>query len=353
VNATVALTALLALAWPAPPVPPGPERMPRPRAERPEPEFRFTDSTGRTVTKADLAGKVWLASFVVTRCPDGKCPQVTQTMQRLQKELAGVPNLLLVTFTVDPKDGPDELDRYAKAHDADSKRWLFLTGSEEEIHALLQSFHLRAPDSAPGGIEHAQKLVLIDHTGKVRGYYDGLESPYAPEGDFERDLTALKKNVHRLAAEVRPAWMPVPFPAFNATLNGVAAILICAGWLAIRAGYRRLHVICMVAALLVSALFLTSYLYYHLAIKAGAATRFRDLAPEAPDGAAYLYGAILLSHTILAVCATPMALVSAYLGARDRLRGHVRLAKWTLPIWLYVSVTGVVVYWMLYRLYAP
>jgi uncharacterized membrane protein YozB (DUF420 family) len=80
-------------------------------------------------------------------------------------------------------------------------------------------------------------------------------------------------------------------------------------------------------------------------------TRFRDNAAEAPEWVALLYLGILLTHTVLAVVAAPLALVTAYLGLRDRYRRHMRIARWTLPIWLYVSVTGVVVYWMLYRLY--
>src|SRR5262249_33980179 len=143
----------------------------------------LTGVDGRTVTLADLRGKVWLASFVVTRCKNGKCPQVTQTLQRLQKDLAGVPNFLLVTFTVDPEDGQEELKTYARALEADPKRWLFLRGPEEEIHALQQSFHLRAPGSRPEDYHgekgerpaHSQKLILVDHTGEVRGHFDGLD----------------------------------------------------------------------------------------------------------------------------------------------------------------------------------
>ena len=349
------LALALAVAPPQPQA--GPAPTPTPHVSRPEGihPFSLTGRDGRTVTLADLRGKVWVASFVVTRCPDGKCPQVTQTLQRLQKDMAGVPNLLLVTFTVDPEDGPEELDRYASKLDADPKRWLFLTGNRDEIHELLLSFHLRGPKNKPGDTDHAQKLILVDHTGEVRGYFDGLDverlAKVEDTGRFEQNYASLKKSVHRLVAEVRPAWMPVPFPTFNATLNGLAAVLICAGWCSIRSGLRRLHVICMLSALATSALFLASYLYYHLSIKAGVPTGFRDLAPEASDAAASVYGAILISHTILAVIVTPLVLVSAYLGLRDRLRGHVRLARWTMPVWLYVSVTGVVVYWMLYRLY--
>ena len=141
------------------------------------------------------------------------------------------------------------------------------------------------------------------------------------------------------------------FPALNASLNALAAVLILLGWIAIR--FRRFdaHKGLMLAALLVSSVFLACYLYYHIVVQKGQPTHFRVRNPSAPDGVATLYLAILISHVVLAVVVTPMALITAYFGLRDRLARHVRLARWTLPLWLYVSVTGVVVYWMLYRLY--
>jgi uncharacterized membrane protein YozB (DUF420 family) len=142
-------------------------------------------------------------------------------------------------------------------------------------------------------------------------------------------------------------------PGLNATLNGVSGVLVVLGYLFIRRRRVAAHKACMIAALLVSALFLASYLYYHFAVRGSVATRFADRNPSAPAWVAYLYYAVLLSHTVLAAVVAPLALVTAYLGLRDRLAGHVRLARWTLPIWLYVSVTGVVVYVMLYRLYPP
>jgi uncharacterized membrane protein YozB (DUF420 family)/cytochrome oxidase Cu insertion factor (SCO1/SenC/PrrC family) len=319
-------------------------------------DFSLTERSGRTVTRDDLLGKVWVASFVVTRCPDGKCPQVARTLQRLQKELAGRRDLLLVTFTTDPtRDDPDELKRYADAHGADPDRWLFLTGSEEEIDRLMQSFLLRKPgaDFQKGRIDHSQKLVLVDRRGNARGYFDGLEDPYAPEGYFENNLRRLRREADRLLAPKLPAWLPKDFPAFNAALNAASAALLLIGYSAIRRRRVRLHAACMLSALVVSAVFLTSYLFYHLVVKEGRPTRFADQAPGAPEWVAYLYLAILGSHTLLAVPAAPMALATAYLGLRGRLGGHVRLARWALPVWLYVSLTGVVVYWMLYRLYPP
>jgi protein SCO1/2 len=348
---TVIGLSLLALLFVGPPQPQA-EGGPRPRRARDAAiDFTLTERSGRQVTSDDLAGKVWIASFIITPCPDGKCPQVTRTVQRLQEELAGRKGLLLVTFVVHSDQRElTEKELYGARPDPD--RWLLLTGDESEIDRLLRAFHLRGPANKPGERDHAQKLILVDQKGNVRGYYDGLEDTVLdPPGHFEANLRKLRKQVDEVLAEDRPWWMPRDFPAFNAGLNALAAMLILTGWVAIRTRMTRLHIGCMVTALAVSALFLASYLYYHLVIKAGVATRFRDQAPAAPDWVAYLYAGILISHTILAVFVTPMALVSAFLGLRNKLRGHVRLARWTMPIWLYVSVTGVVVYWMLYRLY--
>lgn len=139
---------------------------------------------------------------------------------------------------------------------------------------------------------------------------------------------------------------PHALPTLNACLNGACAVLLVLGYAAIRRRQVTLHKTCMLLALGVSALFLASYLYYHFAVRHGQATIF-----QGPPDVRRLYLAILLSHTVLAVAATPLALYVAYQGLRDRLARHVRVARWTLPIWLYVSITGVVVYWMLYRLY--
>jgi uncharacterized membrane protein YozB (DUF420 family) len=142
------------------------------------------------------------------------------------------------------------------------------------------------------------------------------------------------------------------FPALNAGLNSLSAVLLVLGYVAIRRKRVRVHATCTLSALVVSALFLASYLYFHLVVRQGQATSFASQWPQAPDWVRQLYLAILFSHTVLAVVVAPLALVTAYLGLRGRFPRHVRVARWTLPLWLYVSVTGVVVYWMLYRLYA-
>jgi uncharacterized membrane protein YozB (DUF420 family) len=135
-------------------------------------------------------------------------------------------------------------------------------------------------------------------------------------------------------------------PTINAGLNGLSAVLLVLGWVAIRRRRVTAHKGLMLAALAVSGLFLACYLYYHFALQDPELSKFRGEGWVRP-----VYFVILISHVVLAVVVTPLALVTAYLGLRDRLAAHVRVARWTLPVWLYVSVTGVVVYVMLYRLY--
>jgi uncharacterized membrane protein YozB (DUF420 family) len=139
---------------------------------------------------------------------------------------------------------------------------------------------------------------------------------------------------------------PEELPDLNAFLNGLSAVLVTAGYLAIKGRRVALHKACMLTALGVSTAFLVSYIYYHFVVKGGKATEFTGEGWVRPA-----YYAVLYSHMILAAVVAPLALFTAYLGLRDKLARHVRLARWTLPIWLYVSVTGVVVYWMLYHLF--
>lgn len=131
-------------------------------------------------------------------------------------------------------------------------------------------------------------------------------------------------------------------PAVNASLNASAAVLLTAGFLFIRRKKIAAHRACMTAAFTVSALFLATYLTHHAL---HGSTRF-----QGTGAARTLYFAILISHTVLAVAILPLALRTLFLAAHDRIAEHRRIARWTLPLWLYVSVTGVVVYWMLYQM---
>ena len=131
-------------------------------------------------------------------------------------------------------------------------------------------------------------------------------------------------------------------PTLNAVLNFTAAILIATGYFFIRRKNIQLHKICMIAALVVSAMFLTSYLIYHYYVGS---------VPFGGQGwIRQVYFLILITHIALAVVVLPLVLRTAYLGLRGRFQNHVRIARWTFPIWMYVSVTGVVVYLMLYEM---
>jgi uncharacterized membrane protein YozB (DUF420 family) len=131
-------------------------------------------------------------------------------------------------------------------------------------------------------------------------------------------------------------------PALNASLNGVAALFLLAGYVFIKRRQIPAHRACMLSALLVSALFLVSYVIYHA--NAGS----KPFPGTGPIRA--LYFSILITHVVLAAVILPMAIVTLSRAVRERFDLHVRIARWTLPIWLYVSVTGVVIYVMLYRL---
>ena len=111
----------------------------------------------------------------------------------------------------------------------------------------------------------------------------------------------------------------------------------------------------MLSALIVSIVFLTSYLFYHIVIKHGQPTSFAAQTSHAhpPHWVGIVYRIVLWTHTPLAAVAAPLALYTAYQGLRGRFARHRHIARWTLPIWMYVSITGVVVYLMLYRLYPP
>lgn len=132
-------------------------------------------------------------------------------------------------------------------------------------------------------------------------------------------------------------------PALNAALNATAAVLLAVGLGLVKRRRFTAHKVCMLSAFAVSMLFLVSYLVYHAHV---GSVRFTGTGLVRP-----LYFGVLVTHTILAALVPFLAVVTLTFGLRARYARHVRIAKWTLPIWLYVSVTGVIVYLMLYRLY--
>jgi uncharacterized membrane protein YozB (DUF420 family) len=131
-------------------------------------------------------------------------------------------------------------------------------------------------------------------------------------------------------------------PALNASLNGTSAVLLAIGWACIRRGRVGAHRAFMIGALLASIAFLTSYLVYHAQV---GSVRF-----PGHGGIRTVYLTILFTHTVLAVVIVPLVLITLRRALRRDFVRHRAIARWTLPVWFYVSVTGVVIYWMLYRI---
>lgn len=138
-------------------------------------------------------------------------------------------------------------------------------------------------------------------------------------------------------------------PAVNAFLNGVSAVLLSFGYYFIRRRNQRAHQRCMVSAFVSSILFLICYLTYHghrAYILHQGPTRFLE-----PQWFRPIYLAILLTHTLLAIAVVPLAVITLTRALRERFDAHRKIARWTWPIWMYVSVTGVLIYFLLYRIF--
>jgi protein SCO1/2 len=147
------------------------------------PAFALTDQDGRPFGSADLAGRVWIASFIFTRC-ETVCPRVTAQVARVQARTRSLePALHLVSFSVDPEhDTPARLAAYARAHGASPRMWTFVTGPADSVRQTIEkglrvSVGQDPSDPSPAGISHGAHLVLVDGAGAIRGYYD----PEAPD----------------------------------------------------------------------------------------------------------------------------------------------------------------------------
>ena len=136
-------------------------------------------------------------------------------------------------------------------------------------------------------------------------------------------------------------------PALNASLNAISTVFIATGWYSIRRGRWQRHVACMIAAVTTSTVFLVSYLTYHYA-RGGQSTLFAGRGIIRT-----IYFTMLISHVFLAFVILPLVIITLVPVFRRRWDKHRRLGRWTMPVWLYVSVTGVLVYFMLYQWFPP
>ena len=146
------------------------------------PEFSLTERSGSEMGLADLKDSPWIANFIFTNC-QGPCPMLSSRMADLQRQTERFAGVRLVSFSVDPEhDTPEVLSEYAMAFGAHPDRWLFLTGSREDIYqTVVKGFKLGLdfgddPGPSAGVITHTTRFVLIDAAGKIRGYYLGTEN---------------------------------------------------------------------------------------------------------------------------------------------------------------------------------
>ena len=339
----VSTAACVAFVQPRPDATPAGEDLSSPR--RPLGPFHLVERSGRAVTEADLADRVWIAAFVFSRCPTS-CPRISKVMKDVQGDLAGS-GVQLASISVDPDfDTPAVLRKFADRYGADPDRWLFLTGEKPEVYRLildkfLQSVSETPPSEVKEGVEavsHSERLALIGPGNTL----DGLYASFDPAA--VRRLEARARSLDRTQKAAQTGWV-LRLPPLNASLNALCAILLSTGWTMIRQRKIRQHAACMIAAIAVSGVFLACYLIYHYHVGSIA---FRGVGPIR-----VVYLSILLSHTLLAVAVVPMVVVTVTLAALGRFASHARVARVTFPVWMYVSVTGVVVYLMLYQMPLP
>lgn len=374
------------------------------------PDFTLTECQGEDFGLSDLKGRPWVASFVFTRCVM-TCPQITLAMKKLHDRVKQEnPDVMFVSMTVDSEyDTAGILQRYSETFEPDRTRWKFLTGDMDAMHELIVGgFGVFVKENIgearrPGlEVAHSNRVVLVNSDGAPVGKYlgtndgemaelarillgrkpfpepgpptqvmkpgdgpAGVEVEIVPrDSEASRDAKATSSEsddsesdnasageLNKAARIARidrllPVWAR-RLPTVNALLNSSAALLLLAGWIAIRRGKRETHRNFMLAAFVMSVGFLGCYLVSHWALNNYAGERGRPFAGEGVP--VILYHVILWPHIALAATVPFLAIRVFQHAFAERWDQHRRLARKTFPIWMYVSVTGVIIYGMLYH----
>jgi len=335
------------------------------------PRITLTDQRGEPFESTQLLGKAWIVDFIFTNCP-GPCPIMTGNLRTLQEAIGPTDRLHLVSITCDPwRDTPEVLAAYAQAYGADQDQWTFLTGEYATIQEYARAFLLSVENpqqeasrqgregaagvpgesKAHGGpIIHSSRFVLVGPDGAVRGWYSGTEA-----AEMERlvaDAQSLIRTIGSVgdrAGAGELSGVIRSLPLVNASLNAVAAALLVTGLVLIRKGRRAAHQRIMVTAFVVSIIFLASYLTYHTLRQMEEGVGHTPW--QVPGAWQRIYYTILISHVILAATVPFLAVRTLWLATKGRFDAHRRIARITWPIWMYVAVTGVIVYLMLYHLH--
>ncbi len=348
-------------------------------------DFSLIDQTGSPVTLADLKGRPWVASFIFTRCIT-QCPMMCAKIRTLLKSLNADPEkpnpVRFVTITIDPHhDSLDKIREFAKIFGAEPQEWLFLTGDEKPITELVRhGFKVAAWENFGtdrlSGMEfaHSMHLIHVDETGQILGRYESMNDQdlVTLERVLEGKIETPKRHKPALAGTLLPgglvavtpsgpadlappqadplaklpAWAK-RLPRTNAALNALATMLLLTGFVAIKAKNISLHKRLMLFAFAVSIAFLGCYLTYHFALHQYTGEHGKKFLGT--PALSKVYYTILITHVILATAVPVLALMTIWRGLKEQWASHRRWAKVTFPIWLYVSVTGVIIYWMLYH----
>ena len=291
------------------------------------PDLTLRDSGGNAFELLTLKDQVWIASFVSRSCLD-RC---TATLDRLSQLAEEMPErTVLVTFVLDAQGAWPPRPKGAEGH----PRWILCQGNKVDADPEEKLLEFATDDL---GIE-ASRLdalasggtlaVTVDRLGRPRRVRDVAETDPAP-----RALRAVVGDAFFLVSLNR-------HPALHAMLNGTTALLLVAGLFCIRRRLIGAHLTCMISAVAVTCVFLLSYVIYHFNV---GSMPFRGTGWSRP-----LYFGILLSHSLLAAFIVPLAVRMLWLAYRQDFDHHRALGRFALPIWLYVSCTGVLVYCMLY-----
>jgi protein SCO1/2 len=153
--------------------------------------FALVAEDGKRFTQDDLADRVWVADFIFTTC-NGPCPRMSTHMHKLQEMTRDVPDVQLLSFTIDPdRDTPEVMRAYAKRYKADPRRWRFLTGEKKELRKVsLDSFRLQ---DIGVKLEHSSRFVLVDRKNRIRGYYDTTDTNFL--NDIASDIRKLRDEL--------------------------------------------------------------------------------------------------------------------------------------------------------------
>ena len=293
------------------------------------PELTFRDSAGNRFHLASLHGRLWVASVISRRCLDG-CPETLARLADLHDDLP--PGVPLVTAVIDTRGRWPQRPKIASSRPG----WVFCQGNamdaddESSIRDLARShlgFTADALEELRSGTSDVL-LTLVDRGGRHR-----RGATLSTGGNRDGSLSSVLGDAVFVASLDRR-------PLLHASLNALSAILLTVGLLLIRRGNARFHSICMLLATTTTLTFLGSYLYYHYHV---GSMPFRGTGWSRP-----LYFGVLSTHSVLAALVVPLAATLLYHASRKDFGSHRAIARWTLPVWLYVSVTGVLIYCMLY-----